>query len=168
MTKSEFKHTIFSLSERLYPMVSRLLGNTSHAEDAIQEIMIKLWVKRNQLNKHPNPTGFVFLTARNYCLDTLRKRKLNIKDTTSLELLHSNYNQEPLECKELDTIIKKIINDLPELQKEVLLMRAIDGCEYHEIAAAMDLKITHVRVLVSRARKEVSDRLEKIYSYEQG
>ena len=167
MNKSDFKHTVFSLSERLFPMVSRILGNTANAQDAIQEIMIKLWERREQLGKHPNPTGFVFLTARNYCLDVLRKKRLDIKDTAApLLTIKSDHATSSLECKELEQIIKDILNRLPELQKEALLMRAIDGCEYDEIAAVMQLNVKHIRVLVSRARKEVSSQLEKIYDYE--
>ena len=55
-------------------MVARMLGNKESAEDAVQEIMMKLWDKRRNLEKHPNITGFVFLTARNYCIDILKKK----------------------------------------------------------------------------------------------
>jgi RNA polymerase sigma-70 factor (ECF subfamily) len=47
-------------------------------------------------------------------------------------------------------------------------MRDLDGYEFFEIAAATQLKIEHVRVLLSRARKQVSIKLGKIYSYERG
>ena len=67
MNKKEFRLKVFSLSEHLFPMVSRMLGNKANAEDAIQEIMMKLWLKRKQIGLHPNITGLVFLTARNYC-----------------------------------------------------------------------------------------------------
>lgn len=46
MNKNDFKVTVFSLSERLFPLVARLLADKRKAEDAIQEIMIKLWEKR--------------------------------------------------------------------------------------------------------------------------
>ncbi len=67
MNTTDFKDKVVSLSERIYPMVTRILGNKESAEDVVQEIMIKLWDKRKNLEKHPNVTGFVFLTARNYC-----------------------------------------------------------------------------------------------------
>ena len=54
MNKIDFKHKVFSLSERLFPMVARMLGSTANAEDAIQEVMLKLWKKRKQVEKHPN------------------------------------------------------------------------------------------------------------------
>ena len=47
-------------------------------------------------------------------------------------------------------------------------MRDIDGYDFIEIAATMELKISNVRVLLSRARKTISKALEKTYSYERG
>ncbi|NJB72327.1 RNA polymerase sigma-70 factor (ECF subfamily) [Saonia flava] len=169
MNKTEFQLKVFSLSERLFPMVSRMLGNNANAEDAIQEIMLKLWVKRNEIEQHPNITGFVFLTARNFCIDLLRKKKLEINDSSlQLEILKSEYGQEQLEWKELNIIIRKILKSLPEQQREVIVMRDLDGYEFNEIAAVTQLKIEHIRVLLSRARKQVGLKLEKTYSYERG
>lgn len=169
MTKQEFKHTVFSLSELLFPMVSRMLGSTSKAEDAIQEIMIKLWHKRKQLSKHPNIKGFVVLTARNYCLDLLRKKKVLLEDSSDvLKLVKSTNEHLNLEWEELNKHITTILKTIPEQQKEVFIMRDIDGFEFDEIAAALQIKIPHVRVLLSRARKQISTTLEKTYRYERG
>jgi RNA polymerase sigma-70 factor (ECF subfamily) len=169
MNETEFKLKVFSLSEHLLPMVSRILKNSTNAEDAIQDIMMKLWTKRKQIDKHPNIKGFVFLTARNYCIDLMRKKGLEIDDfPLRLEILKSESGQEQLEWKELNIIIRKILKDLPKQQREVIILRDLDGYEFIEIAAITQLKIQHVRVLLSRARKQVSIRLEKIYSYERG
>ena len=168
MNKLDFKLNVFSLSERLYPLVARLLG-TDNAEDAIQEIMLKLWEKRKQVEKHPNIKGFVFLTARNYCIDVLRKKSFTLNDSTDhFKILESKNENLRLEWKELNTIILKILKNLPEQQSEVFMMRDIDGYEFTEIAAALEIKIEHVRVLLSRARKQIGIELEKTYSYERG
>jgi RNA polymerase sigma-70 factor (ECF subfamily) len=146
-----------------------MLGNKANAEDAIQEIMMKLWLKRKQTGLHPNITGLVFLTARNYCIDLMRKKRLEIDDVPfQMEILKSESGQEQLEWKELNTIIKKILKTLPEQQREVIMMRDLDGYEFIEIADVTQLKVEHIRVLLSRARKQVSIELEKTYSYERG
>lgn len=167
MNTIDFKNKVFSLSERLFPMVSRMLGNNANAEDAIQEIMIKLWVRRKQIGQHPNITGYVILTARNYCIDLLKKKNPEMDDSTlQFEILESENGYEQLEWKELNSIIKKLLKKLPEQQREIIMMRDIDGYEFMEIAAALQLKIEHVRVLLSRARKQVAIELEKTYCYE--
>ncbi|WP_178991584.1 RNA polymerase sigma factor [Winogradskyella schleiferi] len=167
MTKLEFKNTVFVLSEKLFPMVSRILGSHEKAEDAIQEIMIKIWQKRRKLKNHPNINGFVFLTARNYCLDVLRKKKIEPYDGAHLKIMTSK-DENSIEWQELNQIITEILKTLPLQQKEVFLMRDIDGYEFTEIAAALNIKQTHARVLISRARKQIGSVLLKTYDYEKG
>ena len=167
MKTKEFEHKIVALSDRVYPMVARLLGDNNLAEDAVQEIMIKLWDRRGKLKNHPNVPGFVFLTARNHCLDLLKKKKPMMDSSeTQLKLLVSSSNHNELEWKELNTIIQNLLKELPAQQYEIMMLRDLDGLEYSEIATMMDLKIEHVRVLLSRARKQVGTKLKNIYSYE--
>jgi RNA polymerase sigma-70 factor, ECF subfamily len=170
MSTKEFKNKVLSLSDRLFPMVARILGSNTNAEDAIQEIMMKLWIKRKQIGKHPNITGFVFLTARNYCMDLLKKKKLELEDSSFvLNTLDSGKTGlELLELKEMIVLVDTIIKKLPEQQSKIILMRDIDGLEFIEIAAIMQLKIEHIRVLLSRARKRVGIEFKNIYYYEQG
>lgn len=168
MTKPEFKHKVFVLSERIYPLVARMLG-TAHAEDAIQEIMLKLWEKRKEIEKHPNITGLVFLTARNYCIDVIRKKKNTVSyESSHLKIAHATKEQSKVEWKELKNIVDNILESLPNQQQEVFKMRDIDGYETSEIAAALTLKVEHVRVLLSRARKQIGKVLSTKYNYERG
>lgn len=166
MRTKAFKDRVLSLSDRIFPMIARLLGNNSKAEDATQEIMIKLWSNRKQIENHPNLTGFVFTTARNYCLDILKKKGPELTSTDHhLSNLEAATGQEEFEWNELKTTVEKILKQLPEQQREVMLMRDIDGLEFSEIAAVTDLKIEHVRVLLSRARKQVAEVLKKMEDY---
>lgn len=169
MNSLEFKHKILSLSQRIYPMAARMLKDEEEAQDAVQEIMIKLWNKRKQLGKHPNVAGFVFLTARNYCLDQIRAKKSRKTEDRYLDLIAETYaEQGSSDLKELFLIVQQIISELPNNQKEVVLLRDIDGFEFEEIVLLTNLKIEHIRVLLSRARKHIRIQLEKIYSYEHG
>lgn len=169
MDKQDFKRTVFSLSERLFPMVSRILGSSENAEDALQEIMMKLWLKRKEIEKHPNIKGFVFLTARNYCIDVLRKKMNVVADSNHhLQKLHTVTSEGEFAWNELQTIVEEILKEIPKLERTVFIMRELDGLEFSEIAAATSLKTAHIRVLVSRARKKVSSALEKNYNYEKG
>lgn len=60
-------------------------------------------------------------------------------------------------------IVKRIVEKLPSSQAEVIQLRDIDGLEFDEIADLLDTDIAYVRVLLSRARKTVREKLEKIY-----
>ncbi len=168
MQVEEFKEHIFSLSERLYPMVVRILGSESLAKDAIQEIMIKLWNQRERLNSHPNPNGYVFLSARNYCLDQIKSKKPKYLSEEFLPSSKGTSENETLEFKELVNAIRDILKKSPLKHREILILRDIDGLEYEEIAAVTDLKVSHVRVILSRARKYVQQELIRNFQYEYG
>jgi RNA polymerase sigma-70 factor (ECF subfamily) len=167
MNREVFRNTVFSKADRIYPLVMRLLRNESDAKDAIQEIMVKLWNKRKQLSSHPNMNGFIFLTARNHCLDILKKKKravvgfndISIENLKATSPIHFEY-------QELKTHIENIIENCPIQHKEILILRDLDELEYKEIAALTELKVEHIRVILSRTRKYVQQELKKYYSYE--
>jgi RNA polymerase sigma-70 factor (ECF subfamily) len=166
MNSKDFKQNIFSLSERLFPMVSRILGNHANTEDAIQEIMMKLWVKRKKIENHPNISGFVFLTARNYCFDILKKKRLQMDEySIDFKVTTAENVQQQLEWKELNILVKEMLKKLPEQQGTILMMRDMDGYEFHEIATITKLKVEHIRVLLSRARKQLKIALQETYSH---
>tara|TARA_Y100001972_G_C7653409_1_gene328755 strand:- start:1180 stop:1683 length:504 start_codon:yes stop_codon:yes gene_type:complete len=167
MTERDFKATVLPLAERIYPMIARMLNNHHSAEDAVQEIMIRMWDSRSKLGDHPNLTGYVFLTARNYCLDKVRKKSLKLHSLNGkTDAIEAQKGSSDLERDELFAIIENLLKELPDQQGEVLKLRDIDGLEYGEIAEVMSLKVEHVRVLLSRARKTVSRQLKNIYNYE--
>ncbi len=122
---------------------------------------------RKQLIHHPNLEGFIFLTARNHCLDRLR-RNIPEQPYTEYQERIPERSVDQHELKEVFTFIRSIIHELPENQKKAILFYDFDGLKFTEISEITGLKIEHIRVLLSRARKSVREKLAKIYSYEQG
>lgn len=169
MNTSEFKQKVFMFSEQLYPMVYRMLGNRQTAEDAIQDIMLKLWLKRKKIADHPNLKGLIVLTARNHCIDVLRRRMkvVSIPDE-QIKDEKSHQQDSRLEWQHLNNAITSILKNVPEQQREVFLMRDIDGYAYKDIAFALNITIEHCRVLLSRVRQFIAEELEKNYQYERG
>ncbi|MCK0132163.1 RNA polymerase sigma factor [Flavobacteriaceae bacterium F08102] len=165
MDVKKFKERILPLSTKMYPLVMRYLGDTNEAEDAIQEIMIKLWRVRNQLNTHPNVNGFALLTAKNYCLDLVKKKKPTmVRDSYELSTLQSVSGHEQFLVEELSNHVLTIIRTLPVQQREVIILRLVDELDYDEISELTQLKVAHIRVLVSRARQTIALALQKTYN----
>jgi len=169
MNSSEFGNYIVSITPRIYPMVARMLNDDEEAADAMQEILLKLWKNRKTLCKHPNMNGYIFLTARNHCLDEIKRKNkqrvishgYDLPDRTGSDL--SKYEQV-----EIRMMIEEVIQDLPEKQRDVVQMRDLDGLEFDEIVTLTGITTEHIRVLLSRARKKIASRISEIYSYEKG
>jgi len=169
MDRLEFRQQVFDFSEHLYPMVYRLLGDQQSAEDAIQDIMMKLWLKRHKIKKHPNLKGLIVLTARNHCIDLLRRQKKVVRlETEIVKDTSGKQDNSKLEWKELTAVIDTILQKAPEQQREVFLMRDIDGYAFKEIAFTLNITVEHCRVLLSRIRKFIAHELETRYHYERG
>ena len=166
MTEKEFKIIVLPLSSLVYPMAKRLLKTEDAACEAVQLSMVKLWEKRKKLKECSNIKAFVFKVTRNTCLDEIKRKKADSIDEAGQSLNSSASYQLEYDDKEAVTLVRRIIEELPEAQRDVLQMRDIDGLEFNEIAEILATDLAYVRVLLSRARKKVKEKLEKIYAYE--
>jgi len=105
------------------------------------------------------------MVVRNTCLDELKKKKPIYFESTET-VPHLTEAETYNENKEAVELVKKIIDTLPDSQREVIQMRDIDELDFDEIAKILDTDIAYIRVLLSRARKAVKAKLIKIYAYE--
>lgn len=165
MTEQDFRQHIIVLSRDVYPMARRLLGSEELARDAIQQSMMKLWENRHKLFQYDNKRAFVFKVVRNVCLDELKRKKPILSDGDIYENLQIVNPELTQDRKEIFIFINECISTLSENQRDVIQMRDIDGLEFEEIAEILGMEVQYIRVLLSRARKAVKEKLMKIYAY---
>ena len=167
MKSSEFKLLVMPHSSRLYRMAFRLMNNREEAEDIVQEVYVKLWGMRNELNNYNSIEALAVRITRNLCLDKLRRRKVNqnaMKAEQMKEEMHSVTPAEQLEQKEEAELIHTLIAALPEPQRSLVHLRHLEGKEYEEISEMVNMNVNAIRVSISRARKQMREMLEKQYS----
>ena len=163
MLAGEFKDRVLPLSKKLLRFASQLLQNREEAEDVLQDILLKLWQKKDELGKVDN------LEA--YAMKMIRNRSLDVKDSKQRDLttfgMWSNLPDETDHLENADSakLVKRIISLLPELQRTVIYLRDLEQLEYNEIADITGLNENAVRVNLSRARKKVRDEILKIHNY---
>ncbi|MBL7473146.1 RNA polymerase sigma factor [Robertkochia sediminum] len=166
MKQSEFLNIVMPFKDKLFRMSKRLLVSTEEAEDATQEILLKLWNNKEKIGSYKNVEAFAMTMTKNFCLDRLKSKQAN-----NLKLVHSNYKDEntslqrQVEVNDSLNWMTKILNTLPEQQRMVLQLRDIEQYEYEEIAEMLGMKQTAIRVALSRARKAVREELIKKHNY---
>jgi RNA polymerase sigma factor (sigma-70 family) len=168
MDAAEFKEKILPMSGKLFHFARLLLKDHAEAEDSVQEIFIKLWKMRDELNKYDNLEAFAMRMTRNWCLDRLKAKKpVYIESYSQGYDLHSEKDNplRALENADQMTAVRKHLQTLPEQQQTIVQLRDIDGFEYEEIAAIMDMNVNAVRVNLSRARNSLRDHLIKTGNY---
>ena len=166
MNQKEFINTVTPFKDRVFRIAKRLLVSTEEAEDATQEVMVRLWNSRKKLSKYSSVEALAVTITKNYCLDQLKSKR-----ATEMRIVHSNYSDgqagvhKQAEDKDSWSWVEKIMNELPEQQKLIIQMRDVEQYDFEEIAKVMDMNETAVRVALSRARKTIRQELIKKHSY---
>ncbi|MFO7668922.1 MAG: RNA polymerase sigma factor [Bacteroidales bacterium] len=155
-------------SDRIYRLAYRLMGNREESEDIVQEVYLKLWGLRSQLDQYDSIEALSIRIARNLCLDNLRRRKTNQNamnsEKTKREDFHSETPVDSLEKKEDKQLVLSLIAALPEPQRSLVHLRHIEEKDYEEIASMVNMNVNAIRVSISRARKQMREMLEKNYA----
>jgi RNA polymerase sigma-70 factor (ECF subfamily) len=164
MIARDFKTNILPVSKKLLRFATHFLKDEDEAKDVVQDVFLKLWQKRDELENVENIEAFAMRMTRNRCLDVIRANKtISISAETDRKLKGESVDvQEQFEFTESANQIKKLIEKLPDLQRTVMLMRDIEQLSYEEIAETTDLQLNAIRVNLSRARKKVRDEFLKI------
>ncbi|MFL9844326.1 RNA polymerase sigma factor [Flavobacterium rhizosphaerae] len=166
MNQSEFIKVIAPFKDRVFRLAKRLLVSTEEAEDATQEVLVKLWNNKSKLESYKSVEALAMTITKNYCLDQLKSKR-----ATEMRIVHSNYTdgqaglQQQAEDRDSWEWAEKLMQHLPEQQRLILQMRDVEQYEYDEIAKIMDMNETAVRVALSRARKTIREELIKKHSY---
>ena len=171
MTPEEFRKVFLPEGRRLYALAFRYLNNREEAEDAVQEVMMKLWEERKKAAGYENPSAWCTTVTRNYCIDLLRRRKRIIHDDISgakevMEAGNDMFTQS--DGSEAAALIDGIVRRMKEPYRSALILRDIEGYSYEEAAEAMQTSVGTLRTILSRARKSIREEMERIYNYGTG
>lgn len=165
MNQKEFLDRVMPFKDKVYRLAKRLLVSTDEAEDATQELYLKLWKSKSNLGEYKNIEAYAMTMTKNYCLDQLKSKR-----ASNLSLVHSNYSaddsvQGDIEWKDQASIMKQLMNELPEKQRMIVQLRDVENYEFHEIEEIMQMEATAIRVNLSRARKTLREKFLKKESY---
>ncbi|MEY8867945.1 MULTISPECIES: RNA polymerase sigma factor [Flavobacteriaceae] len=166
MTQTDFIKLVMPFKDKVYRLAKRLLVSSEEAEDATQEILLKLWKNKVKISEYKNVEAFSMTMTKNFCLDRLKS-----KQAQNLKIVHSNYQdnnvslQKQVELNDSVDWVSKIMEELPEQQKIILQLRDIEEYEFEEIAKVLDMNETAIRVALSRARKTIREKLTNTHSY---
>jgi len=153
MTDSEFEKIIIQQKEKLYRFAFSILKQKEDAQDAVQEVVLKLWNKKKILNSSENLESYCMSSVKNYALDLLRKNKQQLKYKSSgLTTVTENSN---IENRDLIEKMRTELQQLPVQQRMAIELKDFQGYEYEEISEILEMNINAIRVNVSRGRKRL-------------
>ena len=165
MNQKEFLDIVLPIKDNLYRLARRFLISNDEAQDAVQEVFLKLWKNKEAIKKYRSPEAFAYTMTKNYCLDRLKS-----KQASNLKLVHTNFEnrtdlEQHIEAKDGVSLLFKLMETLPEQQKTILHLRDVEQLAFSEIAKITNTSQANVRVSLSRARKKIKDLLLKQYNH---
>jgi len=147
MTVEEYNRAVDAYSDNLYRFVLKNLKNEAMASDVVQDTFEKLWVRLEDVSGLKVKT-YLFTTAYHTMIDYIRKEKRY----TDSDPAGMQYASDSDQYSDLGEILDRAVQNLPEDQKAVLMLRDYEGYSYREIAEITELSEAQVKVYIYRAR----------------
>ena len=161
MQMDEFSRMVIPYKDKLYRFALRIVGDSFTAEDVVQEVMIKIWQKKDYFESLDNKEAWCMTLTKNLAIDKTRsKHRRNIGLDTAYSL--NDKSADPYQQTASDDSMGKIrglMEELPEKQRMVIHLRDIEEMSYDEISEITNLTIGQVKINLHRARKTLRARL---------
>jgi len=146
-------------------LVNRMLRNAEASEDIVQDVFVKVWNNRINLDKGKSIKSYLYRSAINTAINYLEKDKRSIRldhnDLTSHSTIGSQ-TEEGLNLKELERKVSEAIDSLPPRCKAVFVMSRYEELSYKEIAESMEISIKTVENQMGKALSIMREHL-KLY-----
>ena len=167
MMPEYFKSEVLPIKNKLFRFANSILKDGDLSKDVVQETMLKVWEKRKDLSRVHNLEAWCMTLTRNFALDKLRSKHHQTMEL-SINIDQQINELSPYKLAEIDNtmeVIHKIVNSLPQKQKETFQLRDIEGFSYQEISEITGYNINDVKVNIFRARKIIRTNLLKLNTH---
>lgn len=161
MKSEKFNIAVLPLQDKLFRFAVSILKNMDNAEDALQEIMVKLWERRSELTKYNSVEAFAMKMMKNHCIDRLRKQRVTTDINDNLLGANGKTPEKEAIIKDTANLAHRLIEQLPSTQQIIIRLRDVEEYDLDEIAEIMEMTPSAVRTNLSRARQTVRERLLK-------
>ena len=136
-----FDELYFRYLPKLLGFAYKYLCDEQEAEETVQEIFIRIWEKRRDLDENRNFKSYLFQSVKNLLLNKLRNQKKNcaIAEIPEKYCVSSENVFEKITFQELEDIAIELIKNLPKTQQKVFVLSKIDGLSHDEIASKLSI-----------------------------
>ena len=157
MTVAKYNESVDNYSDNLYRFVLKNIKDSDKAKDIVQDTFLKFWEKKDNVDL-AKIKSYLFTTAYHTLIDVIRKEK---KQSSFDDIKEENHSTET-NYSDLQEILHQAIEQFPEDQKAVILLRDYEGYAYDEIAEITGMNESQVKVYIFRGRKFLKNYLGSV------
>ena len=166
----DIKRDILPHKDTMYRLALRITLNSQEAEDVVQDVIIKVWRQSQSSTgvQIENMAAYLLRLTRNLSID---RQRMKANQTESLDAMMSGEDGEHLVSTDAAqaerrafvaerlSLVRKVMQGLPEKQRTAMQLRDFEGKTYKEIAAIMEITEEQVKVNIFRARQAVKQQV---------
>jgi RNA polymerase sigma factor (sigma-70 family) len=158
ISESQYNDAVKSYARNIFRFVFKNVKDKDAANDLVQDCYLKLWQNRDSVD-HTKVKSWLFSVAHhamiNYVKAEARKTDL---DNVEVNRISTGSSQDP----DLKELIERSLQELPPLQRSVILLRDYEGYNYKEIGEILQLSEAQVKVYLFRGRQRIKDSLKTL------
>lgn len=162
-----FRDDVLPLKDKIFRLALRITLSRAEAEDIVQDVLIKVWNRRDDLAEVDSIEAYSLTVCRNLSLDRLQRKEndnVNLDDAPPTEADDAPPDLQMIRNERIDNI-KRLIERLPIPQRAAMQLRDMEGKTYKEISAITGQTEEQVKVNIFRARQYIRKQIEKIENY---
>jgi len=157
MTVQEYNKAVTGFSDNVFRFILKNIKDEMRAEDIVQDSFEKLWINRKAV-VFEKCKSYLFTTAYRTMIDYIRKEK-RLSLTADKHVFESEHVDNYSDIQE---VLHMAVENLPDTQRSVILLRDYEGYSYKEIADITNLNESQVKVYIYRARLYLKNYIGKI------
>jgi RNA polymerase sigma-70 factor (ECF subfamily) len=165
--KRPFRKLVGQYQDRVFTFVYYSLRNREEAEDVTQEVLMKLWQHREEVDPE-KLTAWVMRVARNAVIDATRRQRTRtavFAEGTDFELVEGLVaapgadSEQTVHSRETRDALESALAAVEEPYRSVVVMREIQDLSYAEIVDVLDMPLNTVKVYLHRGRRMLREAL---------
>jgi RNA polymerase sigma-70 factor (ECF subfamily) len=149
---------------QMFYIAKKYVKSADLSKDAVQDIFVKLWNKRDRIDDNKSIKSFLFTMLRNHLLNMIRDRKDEIVSMSGIQekkLPRQNLTEDELIYKEYHEIVKQGMKELSDRKREVFELRTLQGHSNSEVAKLLNINIRTVKTHFYNSSKFMREYLKK-------
>jgi RNA polymerase sigma-70 factor (ECF subfamily) len=154
-----FQQWVTQLQNDVWSLARHILKDAAEAEDAAQEVFVRLWKHRDNIDSE-RVRPWIMKVTRNECLDRLRRRRP--EQALDETLTATGTPLADLQQAQDSERLQHALGQLPEPFRSLIVLRDVRQHSYQDVALTMDMSMSQVKVYLHRARKRLREQLVEI------
>lgn len=157
-----FRELFYTYKDALFGYACKLSRSAELAEEAVQEVFMKVWIHRQQLDPAQSIQSYLYTATRHCIFNILKKAALDEKLKKAVfyqQPVFSNNTEEYLATSELQRVKKIVLDQLPPQRKLIFCLSRIEGLSHEEIALKLGISKNTVKDQIVKASRFLKHQL---------